>query len=108
MADNVDRRQGHPGLLKAVKIQGGSPGAQRSVSKSMKLLEGKPIEAKPTIQALDRVQDNQTYEAEFVTLAPHRPDGTVAPGPVNGVLVNLEPTRNGPPFLRASALTSQR
>ena len=103
LADKRERRQGHPGLLKTVKIQGGSPGAQRSVSKSMKPLEGKPIEAKPTIQALNRVQDNQTYEAEFVTLAPRRPDGTVAPGPVNGVLVNLEPTRNGPPFLLVGA-----
>jgi NTE family protein len=86
-----------------VKIQGGSAGAQQSVSESLKPFQGKPIEARPIIQALNRVQNNQTYEAEFVTVAPQRPDGITAPGPVNGVLVNLEPTRNGPPFLLVGA-----
>jgi NTE family protein len=107
LADKRERRQGRPGVLKTVKIQGGSSGAQQSVAESLKPLEGKPIEPKPIIQALDRVQNNQTYEAEFVTLAPRRPGGamneTRALGPDNGVLVNLEPTRNGPPFLLIGA-----
>ncbi len=70
---------------------------------SMKPLEGKPILPRPIIRALNQVQNNQTYEAEFVTLSPRRPDGTTAPGPDNGVLVDLEPTRNGPPFLLVGA-----
>jgi NTE family protein len=103
LADKGARRRAHPGLLKTVKIQGGSGGAKESVSESLKPLAGKPIEPRPIIRALNRVQNNQTYEAEFVTLAPRRPDGamneTRSPGPDNGVLVDLEPTRNGPPFL---------
>jgi NTE family protein len=103
LADKDSRRRAHPGLLETVKIEGGSAGAQESVSKSMKPLQGKPIEPKPIIQALNRVQNNQTYEAEFVTVASRRPGDTTAPGPDNGVLVNLEPTRNGPPFLLVGA-----
>jgi NTE family protein len=103
LADKRNRRQGPPGLLKTVKIQGGSAGAEQSVSESLKPLQGKPIKARPIMQALNRVQNNQTYEAEFVTVAPQRPDGITAPGPANGVLVNLEPTRNGPPFLLVGA-----
>ncbi len=102
LAGKRERRHARPGLLKTVRIQGGSAGAQQSVSNSLKPLEGKPIEAKPLIQALNRVQNNQTYEAEFVTLAPRRPGAmneTTGSGPDNGVLVDLEPTRNGPPFL---------
>jgi NTE family protein len=103
LADKRARRRMHPGLLETLKIQGGSAGAKEDVSESMKPLEGKPIQPRPIIRALNQVQNNQTYEAEFVTLAPRRPDGTAAPGPDNGVLVNLEPTRNGPPFLLVGA-----
>ncbi len=103
IADKHSRLRAHPGLLETVKIQGGSDGAKQSVSESLKPLEGKPIEPRPIIQALNRVQNNQTYEAEFVTLAPRRPDSTSAAGPDTGVLVDLEPTRNGPPFLLVGA-----
>jgi len=102
-ADKHARRRALPGLLETVKIEGGSAGAQDDVSESLKPLEGKAIQPRPIIQALNRVQNNQTYEAEFVTLAPRRPDGATAPGPDNGVLVSLEPTRNGPPFLLVGA-----
>jgi NTE family protein len=89
----------HPGLLEVVKIQGGSPGAKESVSDGLKPLKGKPIESKQIVRALSRVENNETYESEYVTLAPHGPLNTQAAGPDNGVLVNLEPARNGPPFL---------
>lgn len=103
LADKRARQRMHPGLLETLKIQGGSAGAKEDVSESMKPLEGKSIQPRPIIRALNQVQNNQTYEAEFVTLAPRRPDGTAAPGPDNGVLVDLEPTRNGPPFLLVGA-----
>jgi NTE family protein len=102
-ADKRSRQRLHPGLLETVKIQGGSSGSQENVSESLKPLKGKPIEPRPIIHALNRVQSNQTYEAEFVTLAPHGPTGTRAPGPDNGILVSLEPTHNGPPFLLVGA-----
>ena len=103
LADKQTRRRTHPGPLETVKVQGGSAGAQASVSTGMQPLKGKPIEPKPIMRALDRVQNNETYEAEYVTFASHRPGDTAAPGPDNGVLVNLEPTRNGPPFLLVGA-----
>ena len=103
LADKRARQRVRPGLLETLKIEGGSAGAKENVSESMKSLQSKPIRPRPIIRALNQVQNNQTYEAEFVTLAPRRPDGTVAPGPDNGVLVDLEPTRNGPPFLLVGA-----
>ena len=98
-ADKRARRAAKPSLLETMKVQGGSPGAQADVSESMKPLGGKLIEPRPIRQALDRVQSNQTYQAEFVTVASRQPGDTSAAGPATGVLVNLEPTRNGPPFL---------
>ena len=103
LTDKRARQRPHPGLLKTVDIQGGSEGARESVSKTMKPLEGKPIEPRLIIRALNRVQNNQTYEAEFVTLAQRGPTDTRAPGPDNGVLIDLEPARNGPPFLLVGA-----
>lgn len=99
VADKRSRQRLRPGLLETVKIQGGSPGAQENVSASLKPLKGKPMEPRPIIHALSHVQNNQTYEAEFVTLASGGPSETRGAGPDNGILVNLEPTRNGPPFL---------
>jgi NTE family protein len=103
LAAKRSRQHAHPGRLQVVRIQGGSEGAQASVARSLDALKGEQIEPKSIFRALDRVQNNRTYEAEFVTLAPRRPGGTRALGPDNGVLVNLEPTRNGPPFLLVGA-----
>lgn len=100
LADKRERQRMRPGLLETVKVQGGSPGAQAEVSESLAPLKGKPIDPVRIIRALHEVQSDQTFEAEFVTLAPPQRTGdTAALGPDTGVLVNLEPTRNGPPFL---------
>lgn len=101
-ADKRSRRGARAGLLVTVKIQGGSEGAEKSVLDSLAPLKGKPIEPKPVVHALDRVQSNETYEAEFVTIAPRGPDGSLR-GPDNGLLISLEPKRNGPPFLLLAA-----
>jgi NTE family protein len=103
-ADKRTRQRERPGLLETVKVKGGSSGAQATVYEYMKPFEGKPIEAQTMIQALSHVQKNQTYEAEYVTTGPQqRPGDTRAPGPDTGVLVTLEPVRNGPPFLLVGA-----
>jgi NTE family protein len=98
-ADKQARQRARPGLLETVKVQGGSAGAQDTVREYMKPFEGKPIEARTMIQALSHVQKNQTYEAEYVTTGPQQPGDTRASSPDTGVLVTLEPVRNGPPFL---------
>ena len=98
------RQHAAPGLLETVAVDGGAPGAQASVSNSLQDLKGKPIKPGPIVQALEQVQNNQTYEAEFETTSPLRqPNDTTTPGPDTGVLVHLEPTRNGPPFLLVGA-----
>jgi NTE family protein len=102
-ADKQARQRARPGLLETVKVQGGSPGAQDTVREYMKPFEGKPIEAQTMLQALSHVQKNQTYEAEFVTTGPQQPGDTRASSPDTGVLVTLEPVRNGPPFLLVGA-----
>jgi NTE family protein len=101
LADKRARRRERLGHLETVKVQGGSPGAQATVYEYMKPFEGKPIEARTMIEALSHVQKNQTYEAEYVTTGPS--GDTRASGPDTGVLVTLEPTRNGPPFLLVGA-----
>jgi NTE family protein len=104
LADKRTRQRAGPGLLETVKVQGGSPGAQDTVHEYMKPFEGKPIEPRTVLQALSHVQKNQTYEAEFVTTGPQRrPGDTRASTPDTGVLVTLEPVRNGPPFLLVGA-----
>ena len=84
-----------------MKIQGGSRARSDSVAKYMKPFEGKPIEAR-TIHALDQVQKNQTYEAEYVTTGPQPPGGTARPARIRRA-GHLEPVRNGPPFLLVGA-----
>jgi NTE family protein len=103
-ADKRTRQRSRPGLLETVKVQGGSVGAEDTVREYMKPFEGKPIEARTMLQALSHVQKNQTYEAEYVTTGPRqRPGDTRVSGPDTGVLVTLEPVRNGPPFLLVGA-----
>jgi NTE family protein len=102
-ADKMARQRALPGLLETVKVRGGSTGAQNTVYQYMKPLEGKPIQSQTVVQALSHVQKDQTTEAEYVTTGLQRPGDTRAPSPDTGVLVNLEPTRNGPPFLLVAA-----
>lgn len=102
-ADKQSRQRVAPGLLETVKVQGGSSGAQDTVREYIKPFEGKPIEPRTMLQALSHVQKNQTYEAEYVTTGPRQPGDTRANSPDTGVLVTLEPVRNGPPFLLVGA-----
>ncbi len=102
-ADKQARQRARPGLLETVKVEGGSAGAQDTVREYMKPFEGKPIEPGTMTQALSHVQKNQTYEAEYVTTGPQQPGDTRASSPDTGVLVTLEPVRNGPPFLLVGA-----
>ncbi len=124
-----------PGTLDSVTVTGGSPGAVKDVQRSLAPLQGKPMAAEPMIQALVPVQSNELYEASYETTsraslqttsqakgqtgpgatpatAPvsNGTQGTSAPAPNTGVLVRLDPTRNGPPFLMvgldASAMNS--
>ncbi len=73
-----------PGLLREVRVDGGSPRADHGVVYAMKPLEGKPITTAATLNALKRIQSNGVYGATFETFAPASAAGSPAIGtPVN-------------------------
>ena len=102
IADRNSRRHAPPSTFETLRVEGGSPGAQKSVKLDLAPLEGQPIDQAKLFTALNRVQSNGSYEAGFETYAPQQKPNTAsfeAPGPDTGVLVRLSPARIGPPFL---------
>ncbi len=103
VADRASRIRPVPSTLQAVKVEGGSSGAQARVQDEVGALKGKPIEDASLTIALQGVQGDGAYQASLETFhapLPSSPsDRFQSPGPDNGVLVRLTPVRNGPPFL---------
>ncbi|MBW4045940.1 MAG: patatin-like phospholipase family protein [Acidobacteria bacterium] len=102
LAARQARIRPRPGLLKALRIEGGTAGARRTVAASIKPLENLPIQANALSSALTRVEGGGTYLSNFQTFAPGQSDNlsaTQAQGPDTGVLVSLNHVHNGPPFL---------
>jgi NTE family protein len=101
LAARKGRQQPKPGMLEAVKVQGGTKGAQDKVQADMNALAGHTIDPASVTKALRPIQGNGTYEAIYETFAPGRPapiDRTEAQAPDTGILVKLNPATNGPPF----------
>ena len=91
-----------PGLLRAVHVEGGTPLARQTVISSLAPLEGKPIQAAATTEALKPVQANGGYAAAYQTTlstAPGGPVGQTATTPDNAILVRLTHDSIGPPYL---------
>ncbi len=106
MADRTLRERPRPSILRVVKIEGGSSGAQAEAWSYVSSQKGKPIDAAALSGAVRRVEGNGTYQANFETLSPETPapsDKVMAAGPDTGVLVRLDKVRNGPPFLLIGA-----
>jgi NTE family protein len=102
LADRQSRRRPKPAMLEALTIEGGSPGAQAEVRANLNALAGHSIDPAKVTKALVPVQGNGTYQTTFETFAPNGNtpvDQIQAQGPDTGVLVKLNPVRNGPPFL---------
>ena len=100
------RKRSQPGVLEAVRVQGGSAGAQRRVQRDLAPLAGQTIEPAHVITALKPVQGDGVDEASYETFAPPTAQPLRALGqgaPDTGVLVRLSPARNGPPFLLLGA-----
>jgi NTE family protein len=122
-ADRIRRRLLHPGLLQAVQVEGGSAGAQASVRNSLKPLMGKPILPASASAALKPVTSAGGYETTYQTFRPQSsistsdgspslsyegktapnsktsPSDAATPTPDSGLLVHLQPSSLGPPFL---------
>ncbi len=107
LAARTARGRGQPGLLEAVRVEGGSAGAGQRVRRDLAPLAGQPIEPGKVITALKPVQGDGTAEASFATFqpaaAPHTGAAQAAGAPDTGVLVRLSPVHNGPPFLLVGA-----
>jgi NTE family protein len=93
-----------PGILRQLRVDGGSPGAKRTVLSDMKPLEGRTILPDATNTALKPIQSNGGYAASYETFAPASTAGSTAigtPGGASdtGVIVRLTKDTIGPPYL---------
>jgi len=102
LAARRQRERPKPSILQAVKVEGGSSGAQDATQADVSKLEGETITPEALNRVIRRVEANGSYQATFETFSPSAPspsDRIKAIGPDNGVLVRLNNVRNGPPFL---------
>jgi NTE family protein len=111
------RRSPRPGILRQVRVEGGTPGAVHEVLADMKPIEGRPIEPASTIDALKHIQSKGEISATWETFAPASvpaapptsdtrapgPPIPAAPAPDTGILVHLSNDRIGPPYLLLGA-----
>ena len=67
LAARAGRQRGAPGALRAVKVEGGGPGAEREVKADMRPLEGRTISADATLRAISLIQANGEYGATWAT-----------------------------------------
>ncbi|WP_263355999.1 patatin-like phospholipase family protein [Acidicapsa ligni] len=112
-----------PGLLQAVKIEGGLPEARAELQQDIAPLKNKPIDAQKIVTALGNVQGSGLYTTGIQTFNPAQPakptsqgpsidkgpstdqvsnqvpSGVQAAAPDTGVLIRLNKVRGGPPFL---------
>lgn len=106
LAARNQRRFAKPGLLREVRIDGGEPGAQRLVLSGLSPLEGQPVSADATLQALKPIQANGGYGAAFDTFAPAQAQAASqaesdsdSASPDTGIRVQLLKDKIGPPYL---------
>ncbi len=101
-----------PGILQVLHVETlapamGAAGAEKRVAIDLAPLKQEPIDPAAITRSLARVQSNGSYQAAFETFSDAAPvpsaNGSHAVGPIStpdtGVLVRLNPVRNGPPFL---------
>ena len=103
IASRQSRIRPSPGRIEMASVEGGSIGAQQRTTRALAPLMGKPLVDDAVARALRAVQGSGSYNATFQTFSPGHPQPTDGAGsfagPDTGVLVRLDPVRNGPPFL---------
>ena len=98
------RVQPPPGLLKEVRVDGGTPRADRGTLHALKHIEGKPITPKTTLDALKRVQSNGVYDATYETFGAIHCRWLIGQRPIpaagdTGIAVHLAKDTIGPPYM---------
>jgi len=112
----ASRRRPKLGPLLQVRVEGGNSGAAREVLTDLNPLQGKPITSAATTRALEQVQSNGVFAANWESYNPQAapkgsPQGAEsAAAPDTGLLIHLHHDQTGPPFLlfapAAAAATS--
>jgi len=106
----TSRSRSQLGPLLEVRVNGGEPDAEREVLSDLKPLKGKPITPDATIAALQQIQSNGVYAANWESYNPKAaPEGSKpetatsgSPTPDTGLLIQLRRDPTGPPFLLLS------
>jgi len=104
------RTHPYPGLLKAVKVEGGLPEARAEIEQNLKPLTGKQLNTQKIVSALSDVQGSGIYTTGVQTFTPTQtaaqgtgaavnPSSVQAAAPDTGVLVRLDKVKGGPPFV---------
>jgi NTE family protein len=104
LAARNSRTQPSPGILRQVKIEGGTREAQAAVTRSVESLEGRPINAIEINKALWKVGGSGSYGAWYETFS----DGSAktvdaVTAPDTGVLIHIHEARTGQTFLMLGA-----
>jgi NTE family protein len=93
------------GVVREVRVEGGSPAAAHQVSHDMRPLLDKPLDATAASNALKDIQSNGGVSATWLTYDASLRPGATKPAPDRegaGLLVRLSPDRIGPPYLLIS------
>lgn len=97
LAARAARQHAAPGVLRAVRVDGGDHGADREVEADLESSQEKLLTAKALQNGLRDVQADGEYKANYETFALEA--GTAAD---DGVRVRLSKDPGGPPFLLVS------
>ena len=88
-----------PGLLKALKVDGGSQPARTEVSRDLQPLKNQTISASSLVAGLKSVQSDGVYSAVFDTFDPAQSGPNSSRSSDTGVRVLLSEDQKGPPYL---------
>ncbi len=102
LADRRSREVRAMPILQAIRVEGATAGARAIVQSALAPMKGHVITSNGLEDAVQKVQDNGTYQASVETFDPDHlapADQMQGRSPDTGVLIKLSPVRNGPPFL---------
>lgn len=88
-----------PGLLRAVRVEGGTPIARTSTAADLEPLQNKPIQTEATLNALKPIQSNGDTSAGYETYLSRPTAPGTPPAPDDALLVRLARDPKGPPYL---------
>lgn len=99
LAARQARLRPRPGLLRAVRVEGGTVEARASAAADVNALKGESITPATTLTALKPIQSNGDYSAVYATYLSLPPSPGTTPVPDDALLVRLTRDPIGPPYL---------